>query len=250
MTAPGSAIASLAMYPFAPLRSAAGELWSIIRGHLGGGPAALEWVVVAPEVWRHPDLLIAQACGWPLVTELTDHVAVVGTFDHDVPGGEHGTYCSVIVSRHDTTLEALRARPEVVAAINSRDSLSGWISLQVAWGGEPQKVLETGAHQQSVKALASGRADVASIDAVSWAHVCHLEPALVDGLHVVGAGPRVPCLPIVAGWRHANEVGAVRAAFAAAVADPAAAEACAALRIRGFVPLEFADYAPLRTLLD
>lgn len=250
MTVPEGTIASLAMYPFAPLRAATDELWAVIRGHLGGGPLSLEWVVVAPEVWRHPHLLLAQACGWPLVTELMDRVAVVGTFDYDVPGCENATYRSVIVSRVDGTLDELRARPDVVAAINGTDSLSGWVSLQVAWGGRPPHVLETGAHLQSVRALADGRADVASIDAVTWSHVCHLEASLAAGLRVIGEGPRVPCLPIVAGWRHASEVPALRAAFAAAVADPAAAAACATLRIRGFMPLEFADYAPLRTLVD
>lgn len=250
MTIAGGAVASLAMYPFPPLRGATDDLWSVVRRHLGSGPDSLEWVVVTPEVWRHPDLLLAQACGWPLVTELTDRVAVVGTFDYDVVGCEHGTYRSVIVSRLDASIDELRARPDVVAAINGSDSLSGWVSLHVAWGGRPPNVVETGAHLQSVRSLAEGRADVASIDAVTWAHVCQLEPPLVAGLHVIGEGPRVPCLPIVAGWRHANEVGALRSAFAAAVADPAAAAACAALRIRGFVPLEFADYAPVRSLLD
>lgn len=249
MTIPDGAIASLAMYPFVPLRAATDELWSAVRGHLGSGPPSLEWVVVAPEVWRHPQLLLAQACGWPLVTGLADHVAVVGTFDYDVPGCEHGTYRSVIVGRSAASVDELRARPDVVAAINATDSLSGWVSLQVVWGGRPPNVLETGAHLQSIRALADGRADLASIDAVTWAHVSHLDPSLVAGLHVLGDGPRVPCLPIVAGWRHANEVDALRAAFAAAVTDPATADACAALRIRGFVPLDFADYAPLRSLL-
>ncbi|MEQ1702143.1 MAG: hypothetical protein ABMA25_18685, partial [Ilumatobacteraceae bacterium] len=183
MTIPDGTVASLAMYPFAPLRAATDDLWSVVRRHLGGGPPSLEWVVVTPDVWRHPQLLLAQACGWPLVTELADRVAVVGTFDYDVPGCEHGTYRSVIISRHDTTLDELRSHSGVVAVINSDDSLSGWISLQVAWGGRPSTVLETGAHLQSVRAVADGRADVASIDAVTWAHVAHLEPSLVAGLH-------------------------------------------------------------------
>lgn len=249
MTIPDGTVASLAMYPFTPLRAATDHLWSVIRRHLGSGPPSLEWVVVTPEVWRHPHLLLAQACGWPLVTGLADRVSVVGTFDYDVPGCERGTYRSVIVSRHTSTLAELRTRPGLTVAINSDDSLSGWISLQVAWGDRPPAPLETGAHLQSVRALAEGRADVASIDAVTWAHVCTFEPALVAGLYVIGEGPRVPCLPIVAGWRYASEVPALRAAFAAALTDPIAAEACAALRLRSFVPMDFADYAPVRALV-
>lgn len=133
--------------------------------------------------------------------------------------------------------------------VNSTDSLSGWVSLQHAWGGRPAVIVETGSHLESVRAVATGRADVASIDAVSWALFAELEPESVSLLHVVGAGPRVPCLPVVASSAHAGDVPALRTAFAAAVADPAASEACAALRIRGFVPMDLADYLPLRSLV-
>ncbi len=80
------AVASLAMYPFASLRGATDTLWSVVRQHLGWGPTTLEWTVLTPEVWHHPQLLLAQTCGWPLVTVLTDDVTVVGAFDYDVPG--------------------------------------------------------------------------------------------------------------------------------------------------------------------
>ncbi|MDO8365086.1 MAG: PhnD/SsuA/transferrin family substrate-binding protein [Actinomycetota bacterium] len=242
-------IASLAMYSLAPLRPAAEALWRTVRANLGHGPSSLEWTVLTPEVWHHPDLLVAQACGWPLVHGLTEIAAVVGTFDYDVPGAERGTYRSVIISRDGTAIDELRARPAVTAAINSPDSLSGWVSLQHEWGGVPACVLETGSHLESVRALATGRADVASIDAVTWTHIQRLEPALAATVQQIGAGPRVPCLPLVVAGRLAAEVPAWRAAFAAAVADPGAAEACAILRIRGFVPLDLADYLPLRELL-
>lgn len=103
------AVASLAMYPFASLRGATDTLWSVVRQHLGWGPTTLEWTVLTPEVWHHPQLLLAQTCGWPLVTVLTDDVTVVGAFDYDVPGAVDGTYCSVLVSAQDTTLDVLRA---------------------------------------------------------------------------------------------------------------------------------------------
>jgi ABC-type phosphate/phosphonate transport system substrate-binding protein len=242
-------VASLAMYPFVPLRGATDQLWAAVRRHLGRGPAHLEWTVVAPEVWRHPDLLVAQACGWPLVTQLQDTVEVVGTFDHDVPSGERGRYRSTLIGRDGRTFDQLRQDPATRAAVNGDDSLSGWVSLCATWAGRPNHVLETGAHLESVRAVADGRADLASIDAVSWALISTLEPELVAGLHVIGNGPLVPCLPIVVGWRHRDKLPALRAAFVAAVADPATADARVALRIRGFVPLGLADYLPLASLL-
>jgi ABC-type phosphate/phosphonate transport system substrate-binding protein len=247
MTAP-AAVASLAMYPLPSLRAATDELWTSVRHHLGWGPDALEWSVLTPEVWHHPQLLVAQTCGWPLITELSASVAVVGTFDYAITGAEHGTYRSVLVTRHDTSFEELRARPGIVAAVNGFDSLSGWISLQHAWGGEPDAI-ETGGHLESVRALAAGRADLASIDAVSWALFGEDDPDLVAPLRVVGAGPRVPCLPLVTGVQHTSVVPALREAFAAAVVDAAAASACRALLIRGFVPLELTDYLSLPSLL-
>lgn len=241
-------VASLAMYPFAAVRAATDELWSAVRARLDWGPESLEWTVLTPDVWHHPQLLVAQACGWPLVTELADSVAVVGTFDYDVPGAEHGRYRSVLVARDAATLDELRAQPKVVAAVNSPDSLSGWISLQHAWGGKPP-VLETGAHVESARAVAEGRADLASIDAVTWALLETIEPELTRQLHVIGHGPLVPCLPLVTGWRNTQRVPALRAAFAAAVAAPELQPALARLRIRGFVDMRLADYLPLRTVL-
>jgi len=242
-------MASLAMYPFKPLRSATESLWNVIRQHLGWGPPSLEWEVVAPEVWRHPNLLLAQTCGWPVVNQLADEFAVVGTFDYDVPGAADGRYQSVLISRDGSAFEELLTRPRVVAALNATDSLSGWISLQYAWGGAPPAVVETGSHLESVRAVADGRAAVASIDAVTWALISSLEPLLVSALSVVGSGPLVPSLPIVVPLRHVEDVNALRAAFVAAVAEPSAADACAQLHIRGFVPLELADYLPLLSLL-
>ena len=241
-------VASLAMYPFQALRQPTDALWHSVRRHLGWGPDELEWIVLTPDVWHHPQLLLAQTCGWPLVTELAEFVAVVGTFDYDVPGSQGGYYRSVIVTRHDATLAELRARPGSIAAVNAYDSLSGWVSLQHVWGGQPDAIV-TGAHLESVRAVAEGRTDLASIDGVSWSQIQMLEPALVTSLRVIGEGPLVPCLPVVAHWSHAGHVAALRAAFAAAVAEPGLAESLATLRIRGFVPMELADYSPLTALL-
>ena len=237
-------VASLAMYSFAPLRPAVESLWGSVVRHLGWGPSGLEWDVLPPDVWRHSDLFIAQTCGWPLVTQLADEVAVVGTFDYDVPGSSGGRYQSVLISREAVSFGLLRDRSGVVAARNAADSLSGGVSLEWAWGGVPPSIVETGAHAESVRAVAAGRADVASIDAVTWALLGEVEPDLISQLSVVGSGPLVPCLPLVVPLRYAAHVGELRAGFTAAVADSAFAQ----LRIRGFVPLDLDDYLPLLSL--
>ncbi|CAN5460978.1 hypothetical protein BH10ACT2_BH10ACT2_04220 [soil metagenome] len=242
-------IASLAMYPFLQVRSATNELWSAVHRNLGWGPQQLEWTMLAPAVWHSADLLLAQCCGWPLVAELPDSIALVGTFDYAVPDSVNGSYRSVIVTGTDRSLVELRDDPTTVAAVNDHSSLSGWISLQHVWKGQPTD-FETGAHIASVAAVADGRAQVACIDAVSWNLFEEYEPAAVVGLRVIGQGPRVPCLPIFVPAQFADKVPELRAAFAAAVADPVLAGARRALRIRGFVPLDRADYLPVLALLD
>ncbi len=243
-----ASVVSIAMYPFEPLRSAIGSLWASVTRHLEWGPSTLDWEELPPDVWRHPDLFLAQACGWPLVNQLVDEVAVVGTFAYDVPGAADGRYQSVLISRA-VSLAEVRRLPNVVAAANAPDSLSGWISLQRVWDGVAPAMVKTGSHLESVRAIADGRADVASIDAVTWSLISTLEPLMVSGLSVVGNGPTVPCLPLVVPLLLSDRVDDLRAAFTAAVADPAMADACAALRISAFVPLDLDDYLPLLSLL-
>lgn len=242
-------IASLAMYPLAQVRAATNELWAAVRRNLGWGPGELEWNVLTPGIWSDPDLLLAQCCGWPLVAELPDSIAVLGTFDYAVPDSVDGTYRSLIVTGTDRSFDELRADPSTLAAVNDHSSLSGWISFQHVWGGKPQNYV-TGAHIESARALVAGRAQVACIDAVSFHLFEEFEPTAVTGLRVIGQGPRIPCLPIFVPGQHIAKVPELRSAFATAVADPSLAEARRALRIRGFVIRDRADYLPVLNLLD
>ena len=242
-------IAHLGMYPFAHLRDAYDRLWDAVRGRLGGAPDRLDRDIDLQTAWRHPDLLLGQTCGWPLVRDLAEQVEVVGAFDVDVPFAAGGRYRSVLVASKPLGIDEWKADPAAVVAQNGPDSLSGWISLQWAWGGVPPNVLVSGGHALSVKAVAEGRANVASIDAMSFQFITESEPAVGGRVNVIGHGPLVPSLPLVMSKQLASRRNEVRAALAQVVADPAMASTCATLRIRGFVPFEFEDYAPLVGLL-
>ena len=246
--------ASLAMYGFAPVRPHLEHLWSLVVRALPSLPPSLEWDVDLHVQWRDPTLALSQTCGWPVVTELSDLVAsgavrVVGTFVPAIADIEGHTYRSVLVARSPQPgpLAGMRA------AVNSTASLSGWISLVHAvhgpgatWQGD---VVVTGSHADSMVAVRNGLADVASIDALTFALQCRWFPDVVAGLHVVGHGPRVPCLPIIAGPA-ADEIptGALRDALRNSVLDGSSAAARDALLIRDFVPLDVSDYAPLTDL--
>ncbi len=242
-------IASLGMYPFPHLRGDWDRLWARIARELPDAPSAPAWERDLDEVWRDPALLVGMTCGWPLVTQLRGTVAVVGAFAPAVPWAGDGRYRSVLVASKPLSFAEWRSTPGAVAAVNGTDSLSGWVSLCDAWGGTPERTLVTGAHVESLRAVACGDAHVASIDAVSFELAAEAEPTMVAAVHVVGHGPRVPALPIVTAAAHTADVPRLRSAVAAAVADPLLAATCAALRIGGFVEFDGADYEPL-LLLD
>lgn len=241
-------VASLAMYPFPQLRAAYDRLWNAVRSHLSFEAPSLDWDLDPEVACRRRDLLIGQTCGWPLVSELAATVQVVGTFDCDVDGAVDGTYCSVLVSHSNEPLAEILHRPQLVVAANSRSSLSGWISLQSIAASHAvnlEAVEWTGSHASSIEAVGDGRADLASIDAVSWAHLGGV------GLCVVGHGPRVPCLPLVTSGSSAAEVVAeLRGALSESVNDPAMAEMCASLKIRGFLGRELDDYEGISDLVQ
>jgi ABC-type phosphate/phosphonate transport system substrate-binding protein len=242
------------MYPFAELRGAWNTLYESVAASVAhlfvDVPAELDWTVGAHESWVSPNLSLSQSCGWPLVTVLKSRVAVLGTFAHLIDGESSHLYRSVIVARESAPLSALVGGR---VAINSHDSLSGCISLQTAAGvatGEwPGTVLITGSHLASIDAVREGRADVASIDALTWEYQRRVEAHRLDDLVVVGRGPRVPCLPLIIG-RHENDDHAVqmrvqawRSALNNAMTEPALRSTRDTLLISGFVPLDLRDYS-------
>jgi len=242
------AIASLGMYPFEHVRASWDLLWERIRVELDDAPARLSWDLDLHDAWHSPDLLLGATCGWPLVTDLPASVRVIGAFDPEVPFASAGTYRSVIVAAKPLSVDEWRARADTVVAVNADDSLSGAISMWDVWGGRPDRVLLTGAHADSLRAVASGAAHLASIDAVTHELMAEAEPTLNGRLHIVGHGPPVPALPLVSAERFAAQLPALRAAIAAAMDDPDLESARRALRIKGFVPLDRSAYEPLLAL--
>jgi ABC-type phosphate/phosphonate transport system substrate-binding protein len=241
------------MYPFPELREQWAALWAAARDahpDRAGLPDALLWSDDIHALWSSPDLVLSQSCGWPIVSELDGRVRVVGVFDPEVEGGNEGTYRTLLVARHDAPAAEFSG---ATAAVNGPDSLSGWVSLiagvEGSGGGWRGPVRWTGAHVASLAALRAGVADIASIDPVSFALLAGLDPRHVEGLHVVGHGPRVPCLPlIVPSETDDEELASWRDAWSQACSDPALAATRAQLRIKGFVPLDSTAYDPVRAL--
>jgi ABC-type phosphate/phosphonate transport system substrate-binding protein len=251
--------ASLAMYPFAHLREAYQQLWEGVVERIAADrlslpaqllpalllPAQLTWTDDVAGLWASPDMIVAQTCGWPLVTALAGRVRVLGSFAYDVDEAQGAHYRSAIVATRPGGLDDFAG---AAVAVNNPDSLSGWVSLRSAVPAYGP-VVWTGAHRLSLVALHEGRAELAAIDAVSFAHIAYSEPHLVAGLHLVGRGPLVPSLPLIARLDLPDaDIDALRSALAAVLDDPQLADARRQLRISGFEPLDFDDYAPIADL--
>lgn len=232
------------MYPLESLRSSWDQLYSMTARAVTGAPDELRWDLGAHETWSSPQLALGMSCGWPLVNELQRRVRVVGTFVYGIDGVASHTYRSVIIAREPVTVTDLAQR---TLAINSTDSLSGYVSMmsllptgESAWAGP---VLVTGEHLLSIAAVRDGRADIASIDAITWTYLQREMPAALQGVVIIDRGPLVPHLPLITNIHTSDEVlDDWRTAFAETIRNPAMATTLDRLMIHGFVALDAADY--------
>jgi ABC-type phosphate/phosphonate transport system substrate-binding protein len=239
----------LGMYPFASVAWAWDELWAAVHRRAPWTPSELTRSGDVHARWYDPECVVTHVCGWPFISLHHTDMQLIGAMSLDLVEAEGvgpGHYRSVIVSRHDATIDELLASgPHAVA--NSADSLSGWLSLLAATVGPgnpwPSAVTFTSAHLDSVRAVSKGEADLASIDAWSLALVEAEEPGLLDGIHRIGLGPRIPT-PAITIRRTVDPAAAdeLRDAFEDALASDGTTAARSALRITGFAALTLDDY--------
>ncbi|MEM9549782.1 MAG: PhnD/SsuA/transferrin family substrate-binding protein [Pseudomonadota bacterium] len=241
-------IAFLGMYDMPALQSSNDLLWSLIRAELGFGPKRLTREGDPWEIWRDPGLLLAQTCGMPFRTHLHSHVQLVGTPDYGVPGCREGHYCSVLVARAADQCAGLTDFHGAPFAYNDPLSQSGWSAFRThldTLGIEPGPGLCTGAHVASMNAVIDGRANWASIDAVTWSILQDLGQA--EGLREIDRTDPTPGLPLITSLSQDPETiaTAVRAAIAALPETDASA-----LRIKDLIQISEGDYLAVPTPLD
>lgn len=244
-----AAVASLAMYDWPELEAANDAMWSAIAERLAGlgladVPPRLTRGEDLERVWTSPDLLLAQTCGYPLVTRLKDRVQVVATPRYHAAGCEGPFRRSAIVVRADAPSDRLADLRGRRCALNDRQSDSGMNLLRdaiaplAAGAAFFSEVTVTGSHLASAEAVAAGAADVAALDAVSWAHLGRLRPRLAKRLRLLQWTARTPGLPLItAAVADPATLRALGAALAGVAADPRLAATREALLLEGFSPL-------------
>ncbi|MGK9166815.1 PhnD/SsuA/transferrin family substrate-binding protein [Inquilinus limosus] len=239
------------MYDLPEVRWATDALWSAIATRLSAAGVAAAPALTRgpapPDLWTDPALLFTQSCGNPYVRHYRDRLRLVATPCYAAPGCDGPFYRSLLVTRADAPGEGLAGFRGAVCAVNDWDSLSGWVALAAALPEPPDRFFRaavvTGAHADSLAAVAAGQADIAAIDCVSYALLQHHRPATLAGLRVIGQTAPAPGLPFVT-RRDADDgtVDALRTALREALADPALAAARAALLLEGGEVLGEAAY--------
>lgn len=196
-------IASLPMYDLPATRAANDSFWQTLRGLLGRGPRDLNRTTSLYDQWCHPDLLLSQTCGMPYRLKLRDHVQLVGTPDYGIAGCPPGYYRSHLIVREADQTDGLADYQTATVARNDALSQSGWAAFRNAWAAEgltefEGAVLDTGSHRASAMAVAEGSADIAAIDAVTWALIAR-DTGDTKGLRILQSTPPTPGLPLITG---------------------------------------------------
>jgi ABC-type phosphate/phosphonate transport system substrate-binding protein len=247
------ALASLPMYDWPELQAANDRLWSVLAGQLEArgvdAPQRLTRGADLDAVWTSPALLLAQTCGYPLTTRLAGRVQLVATPRYGAPGCDGPLRRSAIVVAAGSAVQRLSELRGTRCALNDPTSDSGMNLLRGAIAPLADKasffseVVHTGSHRASAEAVAQGEAEVAAIDAVSFAHLGRLQPAVAQGLRVLDWTAATPGLPLItAAGATAQTLHALRAALAAAASDPNLAATRETLLLRGFSVLPIRRY--------
>lgn len=237
-------IAALPMYDRPETAPANDAYWTAIRTALGYGPAVLTRGTDPWEIWRSPDLFLAQTCGLPFRARLQGTVTLVATPDYGLPGCPPGYYNSVLVLRQNDPARHISAFEGRRLAYNEALSQSGWAApmgygaaFDVAFGD----YLQTGAHVASARAVAEGRADIAAIDALTWEMIRRYD-RFAPGLRELDRTEPTPALPYVTAA--GRDPAPLRAALHAAImALEDRHRAC--LGLKGVVALPQAAYLDL-----
>jgi len=252
--AAGLLIAALPMYDFPELRTETDGLWTRLAGSLIASgmrniPRNLTRSLSHYALWRHPHLLLAQACEYPIATDHAGAVRLVATPRYTAEGCNGASYRSAILVRRQDPAETLEDMRNRRCAVNEHSSNSGMNLLRSAIAplanGKSffRDVIFSGSHRRSIEMIADGQADLAAIDCVTLAHLRAFAPHRTNALRVLSWTEQSPSLPFVtaAGTDDAT-LRALREALADLIDDPDLRQVRDRLFLAGF------DFTPDESL--
>lgn len=201
-------LAGLPMYDFAEIRSATDAFWlrvreELISRNITDAPLSLTRPNDLPGFWSDSKLLLGQTCGYPLMIGLCGEARYVATPHYKTRFSSGADHKSLIIAHRSSPIQTLADARNTICAINMADSNTGMnlLRLEVAKLKSPSpffsRVYETLAHRKSMIAIATGEADIAAIDCVTFAHIERIDPALVNALKIIGETETTPNLPFI-----------------------------------------------------
>jgi len=198
--------------------------------------------------WHTPELLLSQTCGYPLVTFLPE-IQVVGTFHYQAAGCDSFYYSSHLVVRASDADKTLADFRDKRVVCNSEDSQSGYHCLRTLvaplhnHGRFFSQTLFSGSHQRSLAALNADLADIAAIDAVTWALLARHQPEHLAGLVSLGTTSLIPGLPMITSAQTSVQtLEKLRQILKRLVTEPEWRNVCDALLIKDFTVTTREDY--------
>jgi len=192
-------IASLPMYDRPENKAAHDVFYSVFRAELGYGPKELNRDIAYDASWAQPDLLLGQICNLPYRAHYRDTLIPLLNCDHRLPDTPAGFYHSLFVVRAQDAERGLAPATLGRFAYNDALSQSGWgaaLERITEKGLQFHTTLRTGAHVDSIHAVASGDADLAAIDAVTWRLLQKWDTKTKD-LRVIGRTGLSPAMTFV-----------------------------------------------------
>jgi ABC-type phosphate/phosphonate transport system substrate-binding protein len=246
--------ASLPMYDFPELAAASAAWWTGLRRHFAAQgiehlPEALTSVADPIAHWDGEPPIFSQTCGYPMTHALAGKVRLLATPRYAAPGCAGPTYVSWVVVRRDDPAQGFADLRGRVPAFNGRDSQSGYNVLRAlaapfANGGRFfAPAIESGAHRKSMAMVTAGKADVATIDCVSYALIARNASDEVAKLRILCASAAAPALPYVtAAATDDATVARLQAGLLEACADPALAAVRSKLLVDGCEILPLSCY--------
>jgi len=218
------------MYDWPETRKALDQFWDLIKIELLDrdlpAPNYLQRKDRQMPLWLSPDLTIGQTCGWPYANTLRSRVTPFARFDYGLQNCPRGTYRSVYIGqspedrKYLENVHALSSCPSV--AINGDDSQSGFhVFSEISGLPASETVFEdqrliTGAHRNSVCAVADGKARIAAIDAVAFELAKRHEADATENVHIIGYSSPKPGLPLITSLALASRIDELFQAIVAA----------------------------------
>ncbi|MEM7193368.1 MAG: PhnD/SsuA/transferrin family substrate-binding protein [Pseudomonadota bacterium] len=197
-------LVSFPMYARKEVAESYDRFWNAVRSNL------LEVGIQAPRDltsvedllahWMSPRLLISQTCGMPYRNHLHNCVSLIGTPDYGHEECRAGYYRSAIVVRAADSRPNLAAYSGALFAYNDMGSQSGIsapLNHAATHGVHFSRWVQSHAHTNSARMVASGEADIAAIDALSWKQINRYD-SFAASLRVLDwTEPATPTLPFI-----------------------------------------------------